>query len=81
MMGRGEENLGRDGPKSCGIVLPPWLGYPSSSCFPAELDSVSPSNDKYTKTALRANKYTAARFPVMDGVAKHRPAGGPQPCN
>jgi len=60
MMGRDEEDLGRDGTKSCGIVLPTWLDYPSSSCFPAELDSVSPSNDKYTKSGLETKKYTAA---------------------
>ncbi len=26
-------------------------------------------------------KYTAARFPVMDGVAKQHPSGVLQPCN
>ena len=62
-------------------AIRPRLGYPSLGCFPAAPNSVSLSNDEYTKRWSEAHKYTAARFPVMDSVAKHRPAGVPQPCN
>jgi hypothetical protein len=27
------------------VILPPWPGYPSSGCVPAEPESVSPSDD------------------------------------
>jgi len=29
-------------PGPCGLILPPWPGYPLSGCSPAEPDSVSP---------------------------------------
>jgi hypothetical protein len=73
--GMKEESLGRCGPRPGEIILPPWLGYPLSGCFPAEPDSVSPSKGKYTKIGCRIRQYTAARFPVMDGVARHHPSG------
>jgi len=51
-----EEAPGLDGPETCEIVLPPWLppwpSYPSLGCVPAEPNSVSQDEGKYTKSAF-----------------------------
>jgi len=52
----------------------PRLGYPLLGCFPAASNSVPPSKGEYSKIAwqmkeeMKEDKYTAAKFPVMDVV-------------
>jgi len=45
-----EEASGLNGPEACEIVLPPWPSYPLLGCVPAEPNSVSPDEGKYTKS-------------------------------
>lgn len=43
------------------IILPPWLGYPSLGCSPAEPDSVSPSKDNVHHKKTKPNASSAKR--------------------
>ena len=54
----------------------PRLGYPSSSCVPAALDSVSPSSGEDTRCILRSQPLNAAAHPLNTRAMPEKIPGG-----